>query len=700
VPTTTIHYVPILAITVISGILTVFISAKIGSIVTNPTVYLDASVQSAAEGIAMVCDGKLNEKALSPPPPGASYIITTCLDANAAAVVSTAITAVQLYGAVKEAPQMLKSLKNLPDTLKAFSKKIGDYKIAFSNVMSGDLSFKEIKKFVDEMSELADNAADVVDAVGDAGRNIDNAQDAAKIAGKNPFSGEVTKVDDSKKLLSDEVKSVKEQFSSDAFKNMDENQPIDCVKFESLCKQIQGFSQNLDGMDDALKSFGKTLGTFLNQGENVQKLAKGLKATSFMQAGAKMKLLTATGHFANFRRAINSVKEALTAKKYFPTKTLKTFGKIANKLLRMNPAGMGSKMQHIWMKNPNLNGVNDYIYRNSGMTDIIMGAFTGVAYDPVVVNIINSTSEDVVNMSKDSLNVSGSISKFVYDFREESSLSLASNRYYQTSMYVNDLTDSDIFKNGGTTTLSPVLFISAVSEFAMSVEETCNEIPQCPEYFSELVEKTANMSTGDTAFPEFWAAAMSPPAGIELEFERFSSVLEFLNEKNLQAEKVMASATEFYIRVGNWMKENCETEVVEVEEFGQVELANCGIVIDCSPQEFCYTGIPVVNPEVGLLYMPTSYLEGEDLETAGNLVGLKPDSVAKVVRPGIFVGICTQLDMLRTAYICSAVGEMTSCRVVKCGKLIKIEPNNFNPSVTAEKTDADEVMIGGNFRTW
>lgn len=69
---------------------------------------------------------------------------------------------------------------------------------------------------------------------------------------------------------------------------------------------------------------------------------------------------------------------------------------------------------------------------------------------------------------------------------------------------------------------------------------------------------------------------------------------------------------QFYTRVGEWMKANCEIETVEVEEFGQVELANCGMVIDCSPQEFCHTGIPAFRSLINTVHASGSPQEAEE----------------------------------------------------------------------------------------
>ena len=83
------------------GILTTLVGWKVAALISNPVIYLDPAIETAANELAIICEGKLTSTTLTPPPPGANYIITNCLQKSLATTGSTAFTLWQMKDLLK-----------------------------------------------------------------------------------------------------------------------------------------------------------------------------------------------------------------------------------------------------------------------------------------------------------------------------------------------------------------------------------------------------------------------------------------------------------------------------------------------------------------------------------------------------------------------------------------------------------------------
>ncbi|RLC74830.1 MAG: hypothetical protein DRI61_15970, partial [Chloroflexi bacterium] len=165
-----------------------FVGWKLASIVSNPSVFLQPAVESAALDIALVCDGKLGSKVLPPPPPGASWLVMNCAERATAEATSWAFTALQFY-------QAYKGVKNAGKVLEESTGKVEKVAGSFDGLVE---EFRKLGKFIQEgeLSLLSLDPNDVnrlLDVVKDARKSLDDVADLRK------------GIDDAFKVLPDDV---------------------------------------------------------------------------------------------------------------------------------------------------------------------------------------------------------------------------------------------------------------------------------------------------------------------------------------------------------------------------------------------------------------------------------------------------------------------------------------------------------------
>ncbi len=683
--TTTIHHVPILLQTLVVGLLTVLVGWKIAALISNPVIYLDPALETAANELAIVCEGKLTSTTLTPPPPGANYIITTCLDKSAATLGSTAFTLYQMKDLIKSGKDFISFFKSPKNNLGTLWKKLGK---GLNNL--------------EEVGNLRKPTSDLLDTIGDVGNSIDDVQDALKSLENLPIDN----VDEVKKLLTqtDDIKAnlkILENYKTAGAPPLDPNSE----EYEKIIKAINDLKSQTASLENGLTSFAGGLNKFLKTANNAGTLAavlpkksKGLtifsSKTNKVISSAKTTLLDLSDWQAS-KNVFKTINHVITSISSGIKKNRKSI-LYAKNAMKFAQDVSSEKNRQI---------IDSYLTTNSEVFEILAGSFIGIPYSPLVINIINMTEDDprndrLIEFSQSALYVTGDMSSYTRQFRKDSSTFLASRGYYLTSSFINDLNDYEILTYDSQTNINPSIFFRLASEFAIKSKPICEESENCDTYFSDLFEYSVNMNLDTTTLDEFETISKSNnPSIINHEYLKFADVLNFFKEKDIEAGPVFDDAVEVQKEVGSWMGENCETSILNLDEIGPVEVTSCGLVIDCSPIEFCYVGLPVVNADPWIPYIPVTYLDGDEVEGLGNLIGMNYDSTERVITPKWWGGACLTPRQLEHIYICVSLPSFSRCKVVDCGKQLDIEPTRFTPTVTAEDI-GEKMEIRGNFATW
>lgn len=682
-PTTTIHYIPLLLITAISGIVMTMVGWKLGGIVTNPGVFLQPAVESAALDIAMVCDGKFATKTLPPPPPGASWLVMNCLDRAIATATSAVITVYQLYQAGKAIKGAYSSIRSSGGKIANVADDLGDVR----KFLDGDTltipldSIDDISDTVragqDAMEEAADLALDITDSFDD----LDDVSDVA-----SQFQRTSNNLDETYDNLDEFDELLQEA------KNSGTDLEINCAEQKALCDRILGLSDSLTKSASALDDLYGAATNAVGRVSGLSDIKQYMKISGKSEIRRSLKELT-------------DVKSALLNSWVTPTRTqavvrsLPAARKYTRKVRKYQiyPAIHKAIVMSTWNFDLGL----DYIDEHGYFYDILEGSFVGIKYTAYMTNLVNTTSEEVQQIYRDSFNLSGDFAVASSELKEDLGRITRMKGYVDTSGYVYNIETENLIKLGYPTNMDPTIVGTATMEYvekaAHAVLYTC-EGDACDSYvryFGDVLEMATNFSFGDITLDELREAVTSfSDSTIQEEQDTFLELLDRFEEEDAKVSNVAEASLAVQKEVGAWMKENCDTHVFNYENGYDVEVAPCGMVLDCTPGEFCYVGLAVVDANPWIPYVPVSYLTNEQMESIADLVGLHYDSSSKLVTPG-FLG-CSGID---EAYICATTQVNYRCKIVKCGKPVTVAFKPFEPNTYVEDRTGD-VMIWGNLQTW
>jgi hypothetical protein len=691
VGTTTIHYVPLLLMTTISTLILTMVGWKIGAITSNPAIFLQPSVDGAAGDIAIVCDGKLSSKTLTPPPPGASYMIMNCLERDAMMTTSTVF---EIAAYAKMAYDLGSTGKEIKDKLQGGTDSVDEVGDMIKKMIAGD----DMHIDADEIDDILDKINDVrkdVDDIGDAGTDIRRAFGDADLpddvlAQQEDLARQLDRTEEGLDELENSLRDA--QASGSDF-------DLDCTDASNagLCQSFQTMDDALGASYDSLEGLYRSAKNYADKGSTWSRVKRSLGVNR-----AHNKLSEIRSSYSAIYRQTRSLPKT--------TAVLAAVNDVRSRTRRRRWHTWFPAVNQMLNRQENIDVNVQYLDDNDEFFDLLEGESVGVKYTPLMMGMVRTTGDDetdreLVNMSEKAFDVAGEFFALSARLNEELVRELRSNGYHETAGYVYNTEQDRLLLFGRVTNLDPSIFTYAASEYAGKVNDECDTEP-CLEYVGRILETGVNMTTGDSTLEDLRREVESNN-DVPEERENFLDLLDYLGGVDAEADYVMGNSTEIQKEVAAWVTENCETETLHYSDGQDVTIAECGMVLDCTPGDFCYIGFLVVNSDPWVPYIPISYLEDQDAAVIAELSGFNYDSAARVVTPGGLTG-CGGFDFSdHKVYICAMLPDNHRCKLVDCGRPVDVVYESFQPSVVAEYVrgdpstqDDDRVQIRGNFLKW
>ena len=688
---TSFYYVPLAAFMLIMGVITTMVTVKVFLVTTNPDLFLRPAVEAAALEIATVCDEKYNARTLTPAPSGASYIIATCADRNLMIAGTGVVNILQVVGILRDAKNLKDSISEAKGKLVADGADWGTVIKKITLRGSDEMVVpKDIEKLVDSLEQgvdvIVENADEAVALAGNIGEGIDAASDLKR----------------SVKNSRDELEKTKELLK-DAKVDGD-NLIINCAGREADCESFfrlqRSFSETIEASDKVV-DFIRTADAALEERSALM---------SVIGYNTRSKLLHSS--VIKFREGLEQINEIKSVFK----ETVKRSIQIGTGRLLVLSGLTGLRINREFRilgrilgtykpdTTENFEAVLDYLDRNDEYFDILSGSFTGVAFTPNIIAAVNNTEDEIGLLANESLVLSGNFtntSEFIID---NGIKFLSSRGYYTTAEFLGSLESTEIITVDEKTKINSEIIFTSMQDYIDGAEELCED-EACIDYLLDVMETSLDFNLEQSSLNDLLAVVKEYPNKIIKEGERFVSVLEKFQEFEQVAKADVAAVYHMNNKFGEWVGDNCETEVIHLEEYGDVEVSDCAMIFDCSPKSFCFVGLPIVNIQLQdnsmprPLYLPVTSLNEEDSVSAANVIGLNYDSALKVITPGEWLGCPGDFLSTKSLFICAAISGNKRCKVVNCEKQLNIKPYNLYPNVDVT-LENDTVKIWGNFMTW
>ncbi|MBR9680836.1 MAG: hypothetical protein GOU98_03365 [Candidatus Altiarchaeota archaeon] len=707
--TSTIHYVPILAITAISGILMMMLSSKLGALIANPEVFLEPAIAAAARDIALVCDGKLSKKTLGPPPPGAYYLVMNCKERQESKAVSDVILASQLYGAASSIRSGVKSFRKGADEIV----RVGDdlSKVARTRGAITKTSKNTIEVTDDaskSFSKLGKRGEDALDSTSAARKRTEESAEMTQNA-KSASANAATKEDQARK-------SAQELQKLDDMPRTNGKVVIDCSENKALCDAINYGHIQFNSAGEAIKNAARSFSDAADVGDGIadakaaSRKSVQNKVITKKSATTREVILDTRGSF--MRQVVGKSSYAISATR------LHLFANALKKFRRSAAPRINNMISY-----PGFMDINvAFLDEHSEFYDLLLGNFVGIKYTPVMVNIVNFTTDEerdeLVEIYGESMNATGAATQLAFAIKDNVGSSLTTFGYYETLSYIEGSSADTVILANRNTNIDPTFYVMASTEFGMKVGPKC-ESESCVNYVVEVINTSFEIVLGEKTPEDLDSMILSYSESDILEENAvFSSVIDYVNQLNRLVEPVSEELTRVQLGTADWLKENCNTYTLTYGT-GPIEVTTCGMVIDCMPGNFCYIGLPVINADPWIPYVPVGILDEQNVQAISKLIGLNYDSSQRIVSPGAFsgcggtfilsglnpvdvagaLGVNFDVPEENKAYICAMTSFAQRCRIVSCDKRVVAEPDNFVPTPIIEDRE-NEIFIGGNFASW
>lgn len=681
----------------ITGILTTMVTVKVFLVMTNPDLFLRPAVEAAALEIATVCDGKYNARTLTPAPGGASYVISTCADRNLMVTGTAAVGIIQIATLVNDLANLGKGLKNTAGKLKE------------NGADWGKILQKVTWRGKDEMvvpKELLDALKGTDDALGALAENADEITGLANGMGEG-----VEMASDFKRAVKnsqDEAKQTREILESAVTEG--DNLILDCSGDKrELCESVFSGHRSIGKTAKASEQMIDSINILENDLRGIGKLSDSL-AKSYTSLVIKDKVL-------DFRRTLNQLDDVMISFKNGVDAIKKTvldegvsqivtrnFWRVQNLNQHLRISGLILGTVELFSTDNNFEVIMDYLGSRGGYFSILETSFTGVAFTSNIIAVVNNTEDEIGRLANESLVLSGNLtntSEFIID---KGIKFLSSKGYYTTAEFLGSLESTEVIPIGKTTNINSEIILTAMQEYLDRAEELC-ESETCIDHLLDVVDSALDFSIEQGSLNDLLTVAEEYPSEIAKEGVKFVDVLTKFLEFEQGTKTGVDAVYDMRNQVGDWVGNNCDTEILNFEEYGDVEVSDCAMIFDCSPKSFCFVGLPIVNIDLQddtmsePLYIPITYLNEEDSVSAATVIGLNYDSALKVITPGDFLGCPGEFLSTTSLFICASIPGSRRCKVVNCEKEVVPISYSFYPNVDVT-LENDSVKIWGNFMTW
>ena len=715
--TSTIHYVPLIVITAISGILMMMLSTKLGALISNPEVFLEPAIESASRDIALVCDGKLSKKTLSPPPPGAYYLIMNCKDRQDSEITSNIYLATQLYDAAKGIKDVIKGLSKtgkdllrLGDEMSVTLRKEGALTKKLTE--NGEVILELTTDTAESLSDIGKRGEKTVDLASSTRKSADDITKGGKRA--ESTSATVAKKEEKVKSTSGELQKLGDMPSENG------KVSINCKKNKELCDAITYGTIRYQSAGNAMEEASRAYKATTDTAENIFDTKSSAKL-SVKNEDIIRRSKSTLSEFVDSRAALRAIVPG------------KDFVRIVGRKALIWKAAFQTRRTVIprlrkLLKYPKYADINaEFLDEHAEFYDVLTGNFVGIKYTPYMVNIVNFTTDEekdgLLFLYNKSLNSTGAALQMASAVKESASTNLGTFGYYETINYFESLESDKVIVVNQETNLDAGAYVIAATEFGLKSAKTCKG-EACANIVLDIINKSYDVAEGFMTYQDFTSyVSEQSNSEIQNELETFKEVLKYLNQINEFLKPFAEELTTVQLDTASWLKDNCETSHLNYGSDYQVEVATCGMVLDCSPGNYCYMGIPVVNADPWIPYVPVGIIDEQNVDTISNVIGLNYDSSQRIVNPGAWTG-CGGSNLIskgiaafnpdtyqelfnmdfsvpieNKVYICAMTSYAQRCKIVACDKYVKTKANNFVPTPTIEDT-GDNILIGGNFATW
>ena len=698
VPTDNFHGYPLIVATVFTTIAGILVATKVGVLFASPQLFYDSAIQSAAQQVSLVCQGKLDRVALPPPPPGSYYYATDCgtqLSVQVVQGVFNAYQVIQAATALEEIFGAAKGFKEAGPFSKVASKGADARKLAESSAEGEAVLVKSKNKeaLADLLEEIADATSELADAT-------------KKLPETSAFKGVPKIAEDSEKIATDaEGISSRTSKLSERVKNAEGDVVIDCKEEPELCQtlltmdtQLKRLSDerdalalyiaNIDGkIVDSIEEFEEGLKDLKKEYKDLKKLVKSKAARQDRELGESLR---------RYQAEVISAKNSLSRAGRYVDDTTRLSRLGDPNILRLVERGLRKPIQDArvllskrlskWVamgvvpliSRTDYPQIEYFLAQNPDFVNILSEESTGVFYSPHMVALYRGTSEELQTIYETSLDLAGAFSDFGGYYRSGLVTNFSSKGYYSTASFLDSLDDSEFIEMGieRPSNLDPRIYASAIFEFTEKASDSCDTL-YCFTYLMDLQNHTLLFLNGNITKEELEKEVRGYPLDdISEELSDIRELLETLDRAGRDAATLIDASLELQGQLSDYMRDSCNTAPVTVGG-RTVVIGDCGLVFDCSFGDFCMYGVPVVQADPWLPYVPIGVLEGEELNLM-NLLGLNYDPSGNVVRSSSLIAcggskwysvgeFVNAIPNWQKIYLCLTDSEFNRCRVIRCG---------------------------------
>ncbi len=735
-------------ISILAWIIPYFISALVGArfsfIFSSPGYFAEESVTGAAQKIAKVCSGFSDSEMLAPPPPRGVYIVGTNADIN----MQTAINVINLGRLVGGLASMVHDIRgdfahhiekaaegNVEEATEGFRKSAAEVKEIVGELPKRARETPEAKKLLGLSEEIEKKADELGEIEKELSRTDDLEEQARLLEKRDELLAELQEdANEVDRILSEIESASGIEKASGVMGDLIHLDEMSEVEKAGLVKKLQkalaeqeklltdvsddvlDASKKVSGFSRAnvrtveLEKYSQTVDELLQKMDYMSELARvrresqrSVEDLARAEMMVRVSMSDFTRSFEKMRDsaermdlAVRLLKDVKEGKKFFAVPqyvkemarfSTRTYAKAwvyadwaTPKILLMIPVapadtvdtwalGLYSKLPHYWDLLLNLNGYAYY-------------------YVPDIYIFVNSTDPAFSEIARDSISLSGNITRVQQDFVQELLEMSGDAGFYnfkETLLNNPDFSTVLVYGDDGRYHFSSYYKALLLSDY---LAETCS-FCDCYSHSAEadrIADEVSSALFGEDVDPD----NIPVVEGCELRGDAVKKILKMSEEYEDRATELLNQFEERVVMRTKSELSSCPSFSLSVG--GETyRLSECAVVIDCaSSPDRCYVGVPIVGDNG--LYVPVDMVSKQDASSFTSFLGKYYSPSARVSEGGA--------PSPTGIVICTRVETVKACRVVECGKPITYR---VTPDIRARvfyDPDEDIVRIEGNVMPW
>ncbi|MBR9681408.1 MAG: hypothetical protein GOV00_01270 [Candidatus Altiarchaeota archaeon] len=346
----------------------------------------------------------------------------------------------------------------------------------------------------------------------------------------------------------------------------------------------------------------------------------------------------------------------------------------------------------------------------SMIVNVLKGPHVGVQIYPLVVSLFNiSDFEAFKPFSGRAANISIKYNEYAAANRTEMISLLKNLRYYSSANTVNSLKNEDIFplRRGDYVSRDLVynLFIDFEEQVetykdsgSLSVEEANTLLEASDDLRFEIINTSSDFEMIREEVGSWSVNGLT--GGLLALMGSLQEISDGLEDIAMEWETFQKEVGQHVVGEGDCNAIDLLSRAPELSEhYSTLKVADCGVVFDCYPESQCIVGLPVVEANPWIPYLPVDVLDASEIAEVSTLIGFSYGADTKTMSTG-FLNTCMGKTKV---LVCAKTGVFKSCRVVDCGKELNIEWE-YNPTIKVSSSEDGDgnptVTVKGNFLEW